>query len=79
MRRQVRGLHQGSENIQDGISMLQTAEGALVEVHDMLQRMNELAVKAVRKSLSLHLKQTLQRTALREWTMFRQGHIIISF
>jgi len=46
MRRQVRGLTQASSNAQDGISCVQTAEGALNEVHDMLQRMNELAVKA---------------------------------
>ena len=46
MRRQVRGLTQASLNAQDGISAVQTAEGALNEVHDMLQRMNELAVKA---------------------------------
>ncbi len=46
MRRQVRGLTQASANAQDGISTVQTAEGALNEVHDMLQRMNELAVKA---------------------------------
>lgn len=46
MRRQVRGLTQASLNAQDGISCVQTAEGALNEVHDMLQRMNELSVKA---------------------------------
>ena len=46
MRRQIRGLTQASLNAQDGISCVQTAEGALNEVHDMLQRMNELAVKA---------------------------------
>ena len=46
MRRQVRGLTQASTNAQDGVSCVQTAEGALNEVHDMLQRMNELAVKA---------------------------------
>ncbi|MBR0092062.1 MAG: flagellin [Lachnospiraceae bacterium] len=46
MRRQIRGLTQASLNAQDGISCVQTAEGALAEVHDMLQRMNELAVKA---------------------------------
>ncbi len=46
MRRQVRGLTQASLNAQDGVSCVQTAEGALNEVHDMLQRMNELAVKA---------------------------------
>ncbi len=46
MRKQMRGLTQASSNAQDGISAVQTAEGALTEVHDMLQRMNELAVKA---------------------------------
>ena len=45
MRRQIRGLTQASLNAEDGISCVQTAEGALHEVHDMLQRMNELAVK----------------------------------
>ena len=46
MRRQIRGLTQASLNAQDGISCVQTAEGALGEVHDMLQRMNELINKA---------------------------------
>jgi flagellin len=46
MRKQIRGLTQASSNAEDGISMVQTAEGALSEVTDMLQRMNELAVKA---------------------------------
>lgn len=46
MRRQIRGLTQASRNAQDGISMVQTAEGAMHEIHDMLQRANELAVKA---------------------------------
>ena len=46
MRSQIRGLTQASTNSQDGISCVQTAEGALAEVEDMLQRMNELAVKA---------------------------------
>lgn len=45
MRRQIKGLTQASSNAQDGISCVQTAEGALGEVHDMLQRMNQLAVK----------------------------------
>ncbi len=52
MRRQVRGLTQASANAQDGISMAQTAEGALNEVHDMLQRMNELANKAATETLT---------------------------
>ena len=51
MRRQIRGLTQASANAQDGISCVQTAEGALNEVHDMLQRMNELAVKAANGTL----------------------------
>ena len=46
MRSNIRGLTQASSNAQDGISCVQTAEGALTEVHSMLQRMNELAVKA---------------------------------
>lgn len=46
MRSQIRGLTQASANAQDGISCVQTAEGALNEVEDMLQRMNELAVKS---------------------------------
>ncbi len=46
MRRQVKGLTQASRNAQDGISAVQTAEGALTEVHDMLQRMNVLANQA---------------------------------
>lgn len=46
MRRQVRGLTQASLNTQDGVSFVQSAEGALNEIHDILQRGNELAVKA---------------------------------
>lgn len=52
MRRQVRGLTQASANAQDGISCVQTAEGALTEVHDMLQRMNELSVKSETQTLT---------------------------
>ncbi|MEK3888036.1 flagellin N-terminal helical domain-containing protein [Bacillus sp. FSL K6-3431] len=46
MRAQVKGLDQASRNAQDGISMIQTAEGALNETHDILQRMRELSVQA---------------------------------
>src|SRR5689334_2269740 len=46
MRAQVRGLDQASRNAQDGISMIQTAEGALNETHSILQRMRELAVQS---------------------------------
>ena len=52
MRKQIRGLTQASANAQDGVSAVQTAEGALTEVHDMLQRMNELAVKAANGTMS---------------------------
>jgi len=46
MRGQIRGLNQASRNASDGISLIQTAEGALNETHDILQRMRELAVQA---------------------------------
>ncbi|SEK40633.1 flagellin [Pseudobutyrivibrio ruminis] len=52
MRRQIRGLNQASTNSGDGISMVQIADGALNEVHDMLQRSNELAVQAANGTLS---------------------------
>ena len=52
MRRQMRGLTQASLNAEDGISCVQTAEGALAEVEDMLQRINELAVKGENATLT---------------------------
>ena len=61
MRRQVRGLTQASANAQDGISAVQTAEGALNEVHDMLQRMNELATKAANGTMSTDDRKDVQR------------------
>ena len=61
MRRQVRGLTQASSNAQDGISAVQTAEGALNEVHDMLQRMNELAVKAANDTLTTSDRSYIQQ------------------
>ena len=60
MRKQIRGLTQASANAQDGISAVQTAEGALTEVHDMLQRMNELAVKAANGTMSESDRAALQ-------------------
>ena len=60
MRKQIRGLTQASVNAEDGISAVQTAEGALTEVHDMLQRMNELAVKAANGTNSVSDRQTIQ-------------------
>ena len=59
MRNQIRGLNKASDNAQDGISLVQTAEGALNEVHSMLQRMSELAVQA-----SNDTNQTVDRAAL---------------
>ena len=60
MRKQIRGLTQASANAQDGISAVQTAEGALTEVHDMLQRMNELAVKAANGTMSESDRKAVQ-------------------
>ena len=60
MRRQMRGLTQASSNAEDGISAVQTAEGALNEVHDMLQRMNELATKAANGTMSSSDRQDVQ-------------------
>ena len=51
MRRQIRGLTQAAANAQDGISMVQIGEGALNEVHDMLHRANELAIRAATGTL----------------------------
>jgi len=61
MRGQVRGLDMASKNAQDGISMLQTAEGGLNEVHDILQRQRELAVQA-----SSDTNVAADRTALKD-------------
>ncbi len=60
MRRQVRGLSQASTNAQDGVSSVQTAEGALTEVHSMLQRMNELATQAANGTQSQKDRDAIQ-------------------
>lgn len=59
MRSQIRGLNQASDNAQDGVSLIQSAEGALNEAHSILQRMNELAVKAANDT-----NQSIDRTAV---------------
>ena len=59
MRAQVRGLQQGQRNAQDGVSMLQTAEGALDEVHSILQRVRELAVQSASSTLSSSDRQAI--------------------
>jgi flagellin len=60
MRSQVRGLNQAVRNAQDGISLIQTAEGALNEVHSMLGRMRELAVQAANEIYTAEDVATLQ-------------------
>ena len=60
MRKQIRGLSQASNNAQDGISCVQTAEGAMNEVQDMLQRMNELAVQAANGTMSENDRSYIQ-------------------
>ena len=60
MRKQIRGLSQASTNAQDGISAVQTAEGALTEVHSMLQRMNELATQSANGTNSETDRQAIQ-------------------
>lgn len=61
MRSQVRGLHRASQNIQDGMSFLNVADGALVEVHNMLQRMNELTIQAANDSNTYSDRSAIQR------------------
>jgi len=60
MRGQIRGLAQAQRNIQDGVSMVQTAEGNLDEVHSMLQRIRELAVQYKNGSLSQSSRDAIQ-------------------
>ncbi len=61
MRSQIRGLDRASDNAQDGISLIQSAEGALNEAHSILQRMNELAVQGANDT-----NQTLDRDAINQ-------------
>ena len=60
MRKQINGLDRASTNAEDGVSAVQTAEGALTEVHSMLQRMNELAVQAANGTNSEDDRQAIQ-------------------
>ena len=85
MRKQIRGLTQASLNAQDGISAVQTAEGALTEVHDMLQRMNELAVKAAngtnsesdRTAIQSEIDQlTTEIDRVAETTKFNESYLL---
>jgi flagellin len=85
MRKQMRGLDRASTNADDGISSVQTAEGALTEVHDMLQRMNELAVQAAngtnsetdRKSIQDEIRQlTTEIDRVAETTKFNETYLL---
>ncbi|OOB79535.1 MAG: hypothetical protein BEN18_00570 [Epulopiscium sp. Nuni2H_MBin001] len=68
MRNQINGLDQASRNAQDGVSLIQTAEGALAETHEMLQRMRELSIQSMndtytdsdREKIDLEVQQLLQ-------------------
>ncbi len=68
MRRQIRGLSQATLNCQDGISLVQTADGALAEVHDMLHRGTELCVRAANGTLTDEERGYIQKelTALKD-------------
>lgn len=61
MRRQIRGLSQASINTQEGISLIQVADGAMEEIHEMLQRTNELAVKAANGTLTIEEREFIQQ------------------
>ena len=61
MRGQIRGLDQASRNAQDGISLIQTAEGALQETHSILQRMRELAVQSANDTNTLDDRKEIQK------------------
>lgn len=61
MRSQIRGLKQAERNSMDGISLMQTAEGALQEVHAMLQRMRELAVQAANDTNTTYDREQIQK------------------
>lgn len=63
MHAQIRGLSRASQNASDGISVIETAEGALTEVHDMLQRLNELSIKSANGTMSDNDRATVQEEA----------------
>ncbi len=63
LRRQIRGLNQGIENTQDGVSLCQVADGALNEVHDMLHRLEELSVQAANGTNSKSDREMIQQEA----------------
>ena len=85
IRNQIRGLNKASDNAQDGISLVQTAEGALNEVHSMLQRMSELAVQSAngtnqttdREAIDLEVQQLKSEiTRVSTTTQFNKMNIL---
>ena len=85
MRKQINGLDRASTNAQDGVSAVQTAEGALTEVHSMLQRMNELAVQAAngtnseddRAAIQAEIEQlTTEIDRVAETTKFNETYLL---
>ena len=85
MRSQVRGLNKASSNAQDGVSLIQVAEGALNETHSILQRMNELATQAAndtntsldRKAIQAELKQlTSEIDRIQSTTQFNTQNLL---
>ena len=85
MRKQIRGLDQASTNAEDGVSSVQTAEGALTEVHSMLQRMNQLAVQSAngtnsetdRKAIQDEIDQlTKEIDRVSETTKFNETYLL---
>ena len=85
MRKQIRGLDQASTNAEDGVSSVQTAEGALTEVHSMLQRMNELATQSAngtnsttdRKAIQDEIDQlTTEIDRVSETTKFNETYLL---
>jgi flagellin len=64
MRRQIRGLNRAVLNAQDGISMIQTAEGAMNETHSILHRMRELAIQASNDTLTTGDRLEIQKRSL---------------
>ncbi len=85
MRSLIRGMNQGSDNIQDGISVMQIADGALAEVHGMLHRMTELSIKAANGTNTAADRQAIQSeinqlsaeiTRIGKTTEFNTMHIL---
>jgi flagellin len=85
MRKQINGLDQASTNAEDGVSAVQTAEGALTEVHSMLQRMNELATQAAngtnadsdRDAIQAEIEQlTTEIDRVAETTKFNETYLL---